>query len=142
MTTAPDGQLTAFEAAVLSLLLDGEHPLLAQLRAQATGCTVLDRTFTEVGFWTDLAAAPASPPLEGEPSFELGDVVASIPGGNHGAGFVLFVRDGRLAMLEGYTYDDPWPDDVSELRLGYASTPRDLSIDPRPGREDDRVELI
>jgi hypothetical protein len=47
-----------------------------------------------------------------------GDVGATIEGVNHGAGFLIFVRDGYLKFLEGYTYDEPWPDktDVSELK--------------------------
>jgi hypothetical protein len=27
----------------------------------------------------------------------------------HGAGFVVFIDQGRLAVLEGFTYDEDWP---------------------------------
>ena len=27
-----------------------------------------------------------------------------------GAGFVLFIRSGRLSVLEGFTYGEDWPD--------------------------------
>jgi hypothetical protein len=36
----------------------------------------------------------------------------------NGAGFVLFLTDGALEMLEGYTYDEAWrklPQDYSAL---------------------------
>jgi hypothetical protein len=40
----------------------------------------------------------------------LGDVTATIEGLEHGAGFVLFVQDGVLDVLEGFSYDEPWTD--------------------------------
>jgi hypothetical protein len=38
----------------------------------------------------------------------------------HGLGFLLFVIDGVISMLEGYTYDDPWPLEVEGLVLTYS----------------------
>jgi hypothetical protein len=29
-----------------------------------------------------------------------------------GVGLVLFVEDGRLDLLEGFTYNDPWPSEI------------------------------
>ncbi len=37
----------------------------------------------------------------------------------HGAGFVLFIRDGALACLEGFTYDEPWPETIKSFTLNY-----------------------
>jgi hypothetical protein len=39
----------------------------------------------------------------------------------HGLGFLLLVEDGLLRMLEGYTYDEPWPAEVRNLRLSYSN---------------------
>ena len=44
-------------------------------------------------------------------------VETTISGLRHGAGFVLFVDDGQLAMLEGFSYDGPWPQDIKEFSL-------------------------
>jgi hypothetical protein len=49
----------------------------------------------------------------------ISDVGAEIEGVRHGVGFVLFIQDGRLDCLEGFTYDDPWPDEV-KLRRWYS----------------------
>jgi hypothetical protein len=35
----------------------------------------------------------------------------------HGVGLVLFVEEGRLALLEGFTYDDPWPDEIANYSI-------------------------
>jgi hypothetical protein len=40
-------------------------------------------------------------------------VIARMEGLEHGAGFMLFIDDGVLVMLEGYTYDEPWPQRMS-----------------------------
>ena len=46
----------------------------------------------------------------------------------HGAGFVLFIRGGRLSMLEGYTYDEPWPDQVRGFSLRYSDPERKAEL--------------
>jgi hypothetical protein len=40
---------------------------------------------------------------------EISDVGAEFPNLRHGAGFVLSIRDGVVTMMEGFTYDAPWP---------------------------------
>jgi hypothetical protein len=110
--------LTPFEREAIATILRGDHPILAQLRAQAAMCEVSKRELTGVGFFTSLTvpavvlSAPVSKRLH------LGsDVHVSMDGVPHGAGLVLFVEEGRLAVLEGYTYDDPWPDEVANYAI-------------------------
>lgn len=47
--------------------------------------------------------------------------MAAIGGLGHGAGFVLYVKDGRLDALEGYSYDEPWPPAIASFELQYTS---------------------
>ena len=71
---------------------------------------------TGVGFWTKIATSDADP-VPDRPNFELMSARATIPAIEHGAGFVLFVREGRLRSLEGFTSDEPWPDDIAGYTL-------------------------
>jgi hypothetical protein len=48
---------------------------------------------------------------------QLGGIEADILGLQHGAGFLLFVRDGVVSFLEGFSYDEPWPAEVKEFRV-------------------------
>ena len=57
----------------------------------------------------------------------LGGVEATIEGLEHGVGFTLFLTDGWLDNLEGYTYDEPWPDTIETFSLRYWRQPRDLT---------------
>ena len=121
--------LTNLEVAVLDQLLAGEHPVLAALRAQARGLTAKSRTKTGVGFSTQLRVLAGVPRAAlSRDRVHVGDVEADIPGLKHGAGFVLFVEDGYLAALEGYTYGEPWPQSERGARLRYTGERgRDLS---------------
>ena len=97
------------ERVVMTRFLDTDTLLAPQLRAQYAAATVVRRELTGVGFFIDYAV-PANVPRIVPPNLEMGDAATLTNGID--VGFVLFVRDGAIAMLEGYTYDHPWPDDA------------------------------
>ena len=110
-------ELTELERAVLARLLEGRHRLLEQLREQLPNCRVTRRELTGVGFYAYLDCADA--PRANHANLRFGDVVAQIGGMADGAGFVLYVEHGRLYMLEGYGYSDPWPNRIGGYALQY-----------------------
>jgi len=110
--------LTRLEQAVMEKLLDGDNPLLQDLRKQFEEIESVERKFTGAGFFTKFRLAPNVRPLS-KKSLTFGDVAATIPGLKNGAGFLLFVRGGVLDQLEGYTYGEFWPTDVPNFGLGY-----------------------
>jgi hypothetical protein len=117
--------IAPLEMAVLQKLLGGDHPVLTVLRAQLFGLSVVLREETGTGFFTEFAvgdtACPAVLPL---PRVQFGDVEATIPGLKHGAGFLLYVEEGLLHMLEGYSYEEPWPDHIDQFSLKYSDPNR------------------
>jgi hypothetical protein len=126
--------LDALEREVLELLLAGDHPVLETLRAQAQRVQVVARKLSGVGFFTDFEV-PADARTVAKPrDFELGDVDAEIDGLAQGAGFVLFVRKGRLDFLEGFARGDRWPEALGAYRLRYREEPRDLRCLEPPSR--------
>ena len=122
--------LNALEQAVLDKFLAGDHPTLATLRAQAKNAHLLTRELSGVGFFCSFEVPPQAPRLEGLGDFQLDDVNAAVNGMAHGAGFVLFIRDGRLHMLEGFSYDEPWPAEIRQFTLTYQDEPRELPLLP------------
>jgi hypothetical protein len=119
--------LTNFEHDVMRMLLSGEDSVLAILREQSRALTVSERRMTGVGFHTHFDIAPTAPRCTEKQSFEIGDITAQIEGAEHGAGFVLFIRGGIMSSLEGYTYDEPWPEPINKYKLTYVGRQRDLS---------------
>lgn len=119
--------LTELEQAVLAKLLAGDHPVLANLRAQVRRARLSKREMTGVGFYCDFEVDDGTPTVRGD--FHLGDVQADVAGLEHGAGFVLFVRSGLVSTLEGYSYDEPWPDRVVDFSLKYSDPSRKAELE-------------
>ena len=120
--------LNCFEQAVLDKLLDGDHPVLVVLRAQSGRARLSSREYTGAGFFCCFNLPPDVPVLSPERDFHFGDVNAVVDGLKYGAGFVLFVRGGRLDTLEGYSYEEPWPEEIRNFKLTYQSEPRALPL--------------
>ena len=124
--------LSDFERAVLEMMADGETPQLRRLREQLASCVVRSREFTGVGFFTSLEVDRASvAPVEGLPT-PFGDVHAEIEGLAHGAGFLLWIKDGYVDALEGHSYGEPWPDLIGAFTLLPRSQVEGKSATPPP----------
>ena len=118
MKNVPSSALSSVEEAVLKKLLAGNLSLLIQLRQQLKVCSVGMREVTGFGFYTTLVVPDNTARIAGL-DFKFGDVVGNIPELSSGAGFLLYVKDGVLDMLEGYSYDEPWPPSVNDFNLKY-----------------------
>lgn len=118
-------QLTNLERRVAEKLLNGDTEVLANLRRQLDVCKITKREMTGVGFFTTFDV-PTDVPRVTRSSFKLGDVNATIDDLKHGAGFLLYIDSGTLIMLEGYTYDEPWPEHTDNFDLSYIDGRRDL----------------
>jgi hypothetical protein len=113
----PD-DLTPLEREVMTTLLAPDHPVMDALRRQLEACSVASREFTAHGFFSSLVVADgvAAAPVTRK-QLALGDATVTIDGLERGAGFVLFVREGVLGMLEGFSYGEPWPDVVTRFQI-------------------------
>ena len=116
--------LTPLEQAVMEKLLDGEDEVLSALRQQLKVVEVSKREMTGVGFYTTFSVPDEVSRVPGNASFKFGDVIAKIPGLRLGVGFLLYVQDGNLHMLEAYTFDEPWPQRISSFELSYTPSDR------------------
>jgi hypothetical protein len=112
----PDS-ISSLERGVLGKLLEGDLPELSILRAQLSSSRVRRREWTGVGFWTDFDVDKAAPRLASDERFHIAGVYAKHPQLRAGIGFDLTIEGGRLDSLEGYTFEEPWPEDLSRLEL-------------------------
>ncbi len=135
MITTTD--LNELERRVLEKLLEGRHETLERLRTQVDHSRVASREFSNVGVFTNLVVDRAqAEPISGHRSLVISDVEGDLAGLAHGAGFVLFVEEGYLEMLEAFSYGEHWPAYVSSLSLRYAGggarNLAALDLDERP----------
>lgn len=110
--------LTSFEAAALNAILKGNDPDLEVLRRQAAQAEVIERVLTGVGFYTNVRI-PAELPrtASGRAKYDRRSVGVKIDGVANGAGVMVWIgEDGSIKQLEGFTYDDRWPEEIE----GYA----------------------
>lgn len=107
------------------MLLEGDDEVLASLRKQLNSVGVFERKISGVGFFTTFQITQTDAVVTNK-SFKFGDVHAEISGLEHGAGFLLYVTEGKLEMLEAYSYDEQWPDDTNDFKLNYINGQRDF----------------
>jgi hypothetical protein len=117
-----DSELTTLEEAVLRKFVEGDDPVLQLLQAQVDRCGVRSREFTGVGFMTELAPAVVQRAALPRREVRLDGVLGELEGLRHGAGFVLYLKDGLLDALEGYSYDEPWPPSLGSFELRYTDS--------------------
>lgn len=109
--------LTPLERRVISLLIDLAPSAQAPLRVQASQLRVSHRERLPESFSTTFESA-ASVDLLAEPrNFQLTGVLGVHATLSNGIDFVLFVRQGRIAWLEGSTYGGLWPRDEEAIEL-------------------------
>ena len=52
-------------------------------------------------------------------NFELSDVYFDLEGTECGGGAIIFIRDGVISMLEGYSHGGGWPDEPQVFAIRY-----------------------
>lgn len=106
-----------FESDVMQKILC-EIPEMAEvLLKQYESAIVLNREFTGCGFFTKYQINDEYLSLKQKKNIELGSVEANINNVQDGVGFVLYIRNGFIDSLEGYTYGEPWPEVLTEYSI-------------------------
>jgi hypothetical protein len=101
------------------MLLAGDKASLDLLRHQLAVVEVAEREFSGAGSFTYLRVPASAPRLDGRSSLVIGDVYADVTGLKHAVGFLLFVSDGALDMLECFIHDEQWPASSPTLLRAY-----------------------
>jgi hypothetical protein len=94
--------LSHLELAVLTAIADQQTDQAESLRQQIGLAYLVGRRNTGAGFYATLGVRGAPPRVE--IASPVGDVGADVDGVPDGMGFLLWLRDGLLGQLEGYTY--------------------------------------
>lgn len=111
--------LTQFETAILEAYLVGNWPGMRLLREQLSAVEVMSREYSKVGFFVDLKV-PCLPSSQfSKVECQMGDVEIHLPGLSLGLGTILFVKNGTLNLLEGFTYGEDWGGETAQFAITY-----------------------
>jgi len=117
-----------FEKKVMEMLLKGDDAILELLREQYNTVKIKERKFTDTGFFTTFDVKDKNVIIPNCKSFNFGDIVGEMENLKYGIGFILFIKDGILNILEGYTYEEKWPKIITKYQFHYISgNERDLN---------------
>ncbi len=105
-----------FEQAVMHKIMEHDTSINNVLREQYKRVHIECRDFTGVGFFTDFIVPNNVLHIIEPVEYGYGDVDATI-NDVYGYGFVLFIKDGLMTCLEGYTWQDSWPDTIYSYNL-------------------------
>ena len=96
---------TSLERAVLLAVVDQlNSPEKENLARQVLNASVIRRENTGAGFYTHFDVGDG--PYNHLPDLTDRMVEARVEGLQHGIGFILWVKNGRLDVLEGYSYEE------------------------------------
>jgi hypothetical protein len=109
--------LTSLESRVINLLIPHAGIHEALLRTQLQISSVEDRKKDKNGFFTYFSI-PAENKVNTLPDMILSGIRGTHPSMDHGVEFILFIRNGRVSILEAYSLGgESWPEDEDKMTL-------------------------
>lgn len=121
-----------FEKILMNILLNGDNEILKKLRKQYELSEVISREISNYGFFT-MFKIPENMDLGiSNFKFHIGDIDGKVNDIDYAIGFILFIENGYISMLEGYcNVMDEWPKDYSKIVLSRDNNIKDLKSDIR-----------
>lgn len=106
--------MNVFETDIIRELLK-VHP--DTLTLDLGSIVVVNREYSGVGFFTHIEKAIASKFYEGTRTDVWNSLGARLAIGEMGtttieSGYIVYIRDGYLHLIEGFTYGDEWPERI------------------------------
>lgn len=101
----------------------------AALRQQINTAHVISFENTGAGFFSELVVAANTPLLTAESP--LSGAHGNVLGIEHGMGFIVFLEDGRVSLIEGYCNGDTSTSEIDFSRAAYRLMSWDLPLELR-----------
>lgn len=136
----PNTDTLAIADELMTALLAGDHPVLKTLRSQYDAATFTALDLSGSGFFLGFGLPVEVPAVE-PPTFQLTDLSFEVSEAPEGGSVVLFIRHGRLSLLEAYLWTDDWPQPAVLKSWSYLlETPTldsstSFSLTPTPTRD-------
>ena len=104
--------INEFEKIIITDIIEQYPEYKSKLRAQFEHAVVQKREFSKYGFSTDYAVEPPLKTLGDDVNLQLGKHQWNINGLRYGSDYILWITNGLISCLEGFSYEEPWPDEI------------------------------
>ena len=101
-----------FEKIIISDIIEHYPEYKQKLRSQFEKITVQRREFSTYGFSTYYSVIGVEETLGDDENLQLGKHQWNINGLTRGSDYILWIKDGLISCLEGFSYNEPWPDEI------------------------------
>ena len=108
---------TELEQAVIGSMLSDHELKPAMSTVNFDAVVVSDREFTGAGFLTEFERSEELRLFDAGVSLRWGKVGARLNASRVETGYLVYVDNGYVTTVEGYTYGDEWPDQVEQIEL-------------------------
>ena len=122
---------TPLEQAVIRRMLADPELKPVRLTVNFDAVKVRDRELTGIGFLTEFEPSEQLKLFEAGFSLRWGKVGARLNAAKVETGYLVYVDDGYVTTVEGYTYGDEWPDQVEQSELYELKPGMELLTPPR-----------
>lgn len=101
-----------FEKIIISDIIEQYPEYKQKLQSQLEKITVQKREFSTYGFSTYYAVTAGEDTLGDGKNLQLGKHQWNINGLTRGSDYILWIKNGLISCLEGFSYNEPWPDEI------------------------------
>ena len=105
----------AFEKIIIEDIIQTYPEYAEKLARQYGSAAVVKRTINSPGFYTDYEIGDKTASLGDGVNLQLGENQWNINGLKHGSDYILWIKNGFISSLEGFSYDEPWPDEITNV---------------------------
>ena len=104
--------INEFEKIIITDII-GQYPeYKAKLQAQFEQAVVQKREFSQYGFSTYYTVTAEEETLGDSVNIQLGKCQWNINGLQNGSDYILWIKNGLISSLEGFSYEEPWPNEI------------------------------
>lgn len=101
-----------FERIIITDIIEQYPEYKFKLQAQFENSIVQKREFSTYGFSTYFEVTTTEERLGNDKNLQLGKHQWNINGLQYGSDYILWVENGLVKCLEGFSYNEPWPNEI------------------------------
>ena len=102
-----------FENKIITDIIEQYPEYKQKLQAQFEKMIVQEREFSTYGFSTYYVVTAGEDTLGADENLQLGKHQWDINGLTRGSDYILWIKNGLISCLEGFSYNEPWPDEIT-----------------------------